>query len=95
MTLLEESPTSRRFHLRCAHPTPRDLSALERDEAIDACLVVQNAEALSVTFESADVTFAVPLRQMPYGVQRATSHLTEFVDLSRSTWSVVSEEVRR
>jgi len=27
--------------------------------------------------------------------QRATSHLTEFVDLSRSTWSVVSEEVRR
>src|SRR5437867_9162086 len=27
--------------------------------------------------------------------QRATSHLTEFVDLSRSTWSVVNEEVRR
>jgi len=27
--------------------------------------------------------------------QRATSHLAEFVDLSRSTWSVVSEEVRR
>lgn len=26
--------------------------------------------------------------------QRATSHLTEFVDLSRSTWSVVNEEVR-
>ena len=26
---------------------------------------------------------------------RATSHLSEFVDLSRSTWSVVGEEVRR
>lgn len=27
--------------------------------------------------------------------QRATDHLAEFVDLSRSTWSVVHEEVRR
>jgi uncharacterized protein (TIGR02118 family) len=27
--------------------------------------------------------------------QRATDHLVEFVDLSRSTWSVVHEEVRR
>ena len=27
--------------------------------------------------------------------ERATSHLSEFVDLSRSTWSVVNEEVRR
>ena len=27
--------------------------------------------------------------------RRATSHLSEFVDLSRSTWSVVGEEVRR
>jgi uncharacterized protein (TIGR02118 family) len=27
--------------------------------------------------------------------QRATGHLAEFVDLSRSTWSMVSEEVRR
>src|SRR5262245_45556277 len=27
--------------------------------------------------------------------QRATDHLVEFVDLSRSTWSVVSEEIRR
>ena len=25
----------------------------------------------------------------------ATNHLTEFVDLARSTWSVVGEEVRR
>jgi uncharacterized protein (TIGR02118 family) len=27
--------------------------------------------------------------------QRSTAHLAEFVDLSRSTWSVVNEEVRR
>src|SRR5215813_11583809 len=27
--------------------------------------------------------------------QRSTAHLSEFVDLSRSTWSVVDEEVRR
>jgi len=27
--------------------------------------------------------------------QRATDHLREFVDLTRSTWSVVEEEVRR
>lgn len=27
--------------------------------------------------------------------RRATDHLAEFVDLSRSTWSVVHEEVRR
>jgi uncharacterized protein (TIGR02118 family) len=27
--------------------------------------------------------------------QRATAHLEEFVDLSRSTWSVVDEEVLR
>jgi uncharacterized protein (TIGR02118 family) len=27
--------------------------------------------------------------------QRATNHLAEFVDLSRSSWSVVSEEIRR
>ena len=27
--------------------------------------------------------------------QTATSHLSEFVDLARSTWSVVKEEVRR
>jgi uncharacterized protein (TIGR02118 family) len=27
--------------------------------------------------------------------QAATSHLAEFVDLERSTWSVVAEEIRR
>jgi len=32
--------------------------------------------------------------QTPEG-RRATEHLAEFADLSRSTWSVVQEEVRR
>lgn len=27
--------------------------------------------------------------------KRATDHLVEFVDLSRSTWSIVDEEIRR
>jgi hypothetical protein len=27
--------------------------------------------------------------------KRATDHLAEFVDLARSTWSIVREEVRR
>lgn len=27
--------------------------------------------------------------------ERSTDHLAEFVDLSRSTWSIVEEEVRR
>jgi uncharacterized protein (TIGR02118 family) len=27
--------------------------------------------------------------------ERATDHLAEFVDLARSTWSIVEEEVRR
>ena len=57
------------IHLRCAQPAPRDQAAFERDEIIDACIVVQNAEALSTTFKSAGVSFAQPLRQMPYGVE--------------------------
>ena len=56
-------------HLKCADPTPRDQAAFERDESIDACVVVQNAELLWAAFQSAGVAFAVPLRQMPYGVE--------------------------
>jgi predicted enzyme related to lactoylglutathione lyase len=48
---------------------PRDQAAFERSEFIDACIVVQNAEALSASFKSAGVPFAQPLRQMPYGVE--------------------------
>jgi catechol 2,3-dioxygenase-like lactoylglutathione lyase family enzyme len=57
------------IHLRCADPAPRDQAAFARDELIDACIVVQNAEALSANFKSAGVPFAQPLRQMPYGIE--------------------------
>jgi catechol 2,3-dioxygenase-like lactoylglutathione lyase family enzyme len=56
-------------HLRCADPTPRDQADIERNEFIDACVIVQNAEVLAAAFQSAGVTFAVPLRRMPYGVE--------------------------
>jgi catechol 2,3-dioxygenase-like lactoylglutathione lyase family enzyme len=56
-------------HLRCADPTPRDQAAFERNELIDACVVVQDVEGLSATFQSAGITFAVRLRQMPYGAE--------------------------
>jgi catechol 2,3-dioxygenase-like lactoylglutathione lyase family enzyme len=58
-----------RIHLQCANPTPRDQAAFERDEFIDACIVVRDVEALSATFTSGGVPVAVPLRRMPYGVE--------------------------
>ena len=58
-----------RIHLQCAQPTSRDQAAFERAEFIDACIAVRNVEALAATFRSADVPFAVPLREMPYGVE--------------------------
>ncbi len=57
------------IHLKCAPPTPRDQAAFEREEHIDACLTVQGAEALAASFASTGVTFTVPLRQMPYGIE--------------------------
>ena len=57
------------IHLNCSPPAPRDQAAFEREEHIDACIVVQNAEALAASFASAGVTFTVPLRQMPYGIE--------------------------
>ena len=56
-------------HLRCAPPAPRDQASFERDEHIDACVVVEDAAALSARFASAGATFSVPLRRMPYGVE--------------------------
>jgi catechol 2,3-dioxygenase-like lactoylglutathione lyase family enzyme len=58
-----------RIHLQCAPPTPRDQAAFERNEHIDACLVVHDAKALSIIFASSGVAFAVPLREMPYGIE--------------------------
>jgi catechol 2,3-dioxygenase-like lactoylglutathione lyase family enzyme len=54
-------------HLQCGSPTPRDQAAFEREERIDACIAVQDAEALSSAFASAGAPFAVSLRAMPYG----------------------------
>lgn len=57
------------IHLQCAPPTPRDQASFERNEHIDACIVVQGAQTLWNSLASAGVTFAVPLRQMPYGIE--------------------------
>jgi catechol 2,3-dioxygenase-like lactoylglutathione lyase family enzyme len=54
-------------HLQCAPPNPRDQSAFERNEHIDACFVVQDIGALWDSMASAGITFTVPLRNMPYG----------------------------
>ena len=56
-------------HLKCADPSPRNQAAFEHNEFIDACVVVQDVEGLSAAFQSAGITFAVGLRQMPYGVE--------------------------
>jgi len=55
------------IHLQAAAAPPRDQAAFEREEFLDACLVVQGVEALSAAFASAGVAFSQPLRQMPYG----------------------------
>jgi hypothetical protein len=50
-------------------PAPRDQKAFEREEHIDACVGVQSAETLSAAFASVGISFLVPLRQMPYGME--------------------------
>jgi catechol 2,3-dioxygenase-like lactoylglutathione lyase family enzyme len=57
------------IHLQCAAPAPRDQAAFERNEHLDACLVVDGVEAMSTSLAAAAVTFSVPLRQMPYGLE--------------------------
>jgi catechol 2,3-dioxygenase-like lactoylglutathione lyase family enzyme len=56
-------------HLQCAPPSPRDQAAFERAEHLDACVIVQDADALSRSLAVAGATFSVPLRRMPYGVE--------------------------
>ena len=56
-----------RIHLNCATPAPRDQAAFEREEHIDICIVVADAEMLWTGFASKGVPFSVPLREMPYG----------------------------
>jgi catechol 2,3-dioxygenase-like lactoylglutathione lyase family enzyme len=57
------------IHLKCSPPTPRDQTAFEREEHIDAYVGVHNPEGLSECFASAGVAFVVPLRHMPYGTE--------------------------
>jgi catechol 2,3-dioxygenase-like lactoylglutathione lyase family enzyme len=55
------------IHLSCSSPPPRDQRAFEAAEHLDACFVVENAEALAATLEAAGAEFSVRLRSMPYG----------------------------
>ena len=55
------------FHLQCGTPAERDQAAFERNEHLDACVIVRDAHELSQSLTATDVTFTVPLRQMPYG----------------------------
>jgi catechol 2,3-dioxygenase-like lactoylglutathione lyase family enzyme len=57
------------IHLKHSPPAPRDQTAFEQEEHIDACVIVQNAERLSASFAAAGVSFVVALRHMPYGTE--------------------------
>ena len=57
------------IHLQCGTPSQRDQAAFERDEHLDACVVIRDAQRLSRDLAAAGVTFSVPLRQMPYGTE--------------------------
>ena len=57
------------IHLQCGTPAERDQAAFERNEHLDACVVVRDAQELSRSLTAASVAFTVPLRQMPYGTE--------------------------
>ena len=57
------------IHLNCAPPTPRDQTAFERAEHLDACAIVSSAETLAEEFAEAGAAFSVPVREMPYGTE--------------------------
>ena len=56
-------------HLQCAPPAPRDQAEFERQEHLDACVIVEGIEALAARFAAAGAPFSVPLRRMPYGAE--------------------------
>jgi catechol 2,3-dioxygenase-like lactoylglutathione lyase family enzyme len=56
-----------RGHLNCSAPWERDQKAFEAAEHLDACLGVEDAEALAKAFASSGAVFSVKLRSMPYG----------------------------
>ena len=57
------------IHLKCASPTPRDQTAFERAEHLDASVMVSSAEKLAAEFLAAGANFSMPPRTMPYGVE--------------------------
>jgi uncharacterized glyoxalase superfamily protein PhnB len=57
------------IHLKCSSPPQRDQRAFEAAEHIDACFVVENAEALAASLAAAGAEFSVRLRSMPYGTE--------------------------
>jgi catechol 2,3-dioxygenase-like lactoylglutathione lyase family enzyme len=57
------------IHLQCESPVERDQAAFERNEHLDACLVVPDVQQLCRRLAAAGVAFTVPLRQMPYGTE--------------------------
>lgn len=58
-------------HLHLRHGTPRRHTGNASDpgERIDACFMVRDAGRLADEMASRGVTFAVPLRSMPYGTE--------------------------
>lgn len=57
------------LHLQCGTPAARDQAAFERDELLDACVIVHDARELSRSLAAAGAAFTVPLREMPYGTE--------------------------
>lgn len=57
------------IHLKCAPPIPRDQSAFEQAEHLDALVTVTSAADLATEFSNGGATFSIPLRTMPYGIE--------------------------
>jgi catechol 2,3-dioxygenase-like lactoylglutathione lyase family enzyme len=57
------------IHLKHSTPAPRDQTAFEQAEHIDACIGVCSAKQLFDSLATAGVAFVVPLRHMPYGTE--------------------------
>jgi len=57
------------IHLKHATPPPRDQTAFEQAEHIDACIGVGSAEQSFNSLATAGVPFVVALRHMPYGTE--------------------------
>ena len=72
------------IHLKCAPPVPRGQAELEKNEHLDACIIVHDAGALSHQLAASGATFTVTLRKQPYGtefyVRDADGYILGFVE---------------